>query len=163
MKKLNFGCGTDIKEGWDNVDIQKDKSLTKSFDFDKFPYPIKDNSYDYVYTRNVLEHLKSPDQSLNELWRVCKSNAIIEISVPYYNNKGAYSDMQHKHYFSDSTFICFVNEEKKINKKRKFEIIEIKLIPTNVGKLFPKIIRNKIAIFIGGMIAQVEVRLKVKK
>ncbi len=49
MKKLNFGCGHDIKRGWDNVDLQKDKRLTNSFDFNKLPYPIKSNTYDYIY------------------------------------------------------------------------------------------------------------------
>lgn len=34
MKRLNFGCGSNIREGWDNVDRQ-------DFDFNEFPYPIK--------------------------------------------------------------------------------------------------------------------------
>jgi hypothetical protein len=33
MKKLNFGCGEDIKEGWDNIDIQSSKKIKKNISF----------------------------------------------------------------------------------------------------------------------------------
>lgn len=163
MKKLNFGCGSEIWEDYDNVDIQKSPKVTKSFDFNKFPYPIKDNVYDYVYSRSVLEHLKEPDKVLRELWRICKPNAIIEIIVPYYNNKSAVSDMQHKHFFSDTTFKVFVDEGSIINKKGLFKIDFIELVPTIIGKFIPRIIREKLDLFMSGLISYVHVKLKVIK
>ena len=163
MKKLNFGCGDEIWQDYDNVDIQKSSKITKSFDFNKFPFPIKDDTYDYVYSRSVLEHLEEPDQTLNELWRICKPNAIIEIIVPYYNNKSAVSDMQHKHFFSDTTFLIFVNEACVINKKHKFKIDFMELVPTNIGKFIPKAIRNKLSLFISGLISYVHVKLRIIK
>ena len=30
MKKLNFGCGTDLREGWDNIDIQKNPKISEA-------------------------------------------------------------------------------------------------------------------------------------
>ena len=163
IKKLNFGCGKEIWEGFDNVDIQKDKRLTQSFDFNKFPYPIKDNVYDYVWAQCILEHLEEPDKALKELWRVCKPNAIIEIIVPYYNNKSAVSDMQHKHFFSDATFIVFVNETTTINKKGQYEIEQLELVPTIIGKFIPKVIREKLSLLFGGIISYVHVKLRVIK
>ena len=47
MRKLNFGCGRDIKKGWDNCDKQEGKGII-TFNADKFPYPFKDNTYDYI-------------------------------------------------------------------------------------------------------------------
>ena len=47
MKKLNFGCGRKIKKKWDNCDVQKGAPI--SFDFNKFPYPLKSNTYDYIW------------------------------------------------------------------------------------------------------------------
>lgn len=163
MKKLNFGCGDLIWGGYDNVDIQKSPKITKSFDFNKFPYPIKDNTYDYVWSRSVLEHLEEPDKVLRELWRICKKNAIIEIIVPYYNNKSAFSDMQHKHFFSDATFKIFVDEGAVINKKRYYKIEHLELVPTIIGKFFPKKLREKLSLFFGGLISYVHVKLKVNK
>jgi len=163
MKKLNFGCGADIKKGWDNVDIQESPKLTKSFDFNKFPYPIKDDIYDYIYVKNVLEHLNEPDKVLDELWRICKPKAIIEIIVPHYTNKGAYSDMQHKHFFNEDCFKLLEEQRTIINKKGKFEILSLELTPTIVGKFFPRLIREKLALFINGLLSQIHVKLKILK
>ncbi len=162
MKKLNFGCRMGLKEGYDNVDNNRFGSK-KKFDFNKFPYPIEENKYDYVYSNEMLEHLDEPDRVLEELWRICKPNAIIEIIVPYYNNKGAYSSMEHKHYFSDVTFKLFVEERKSKDDKVNFEIESLKLVPTIAGKFFPNFLRNKLSLFIGGLIARIEVRLRVLK
>ncbi len=163
MRKLNFGCGNDIREEWDNVDIQKSNKLTKSFDFNKFPYPIKENTYEYIFLKNVLEHLEEPDKVIDELRRICKKDAIIEIIVPHYTNKGAYSDMQHKHYFNEIAFKLLEEPITIINKSRKFEIMELKITPTVVGIFFPKILREKLALLINGLLSQIHVKLKVIK
>jgi len=163
MKKLNFGCGDEIWKDWDNVDIQKNPKLTKSFDFNIFPYPIKENTYDHIFTSQVLEHLQEPDKVLLELHRICKPDALIRIQVPYYNNKGASGNMQHLHYFSDETFRDFVEERKVIDKKQKFEIVRIILTPTIAGKFMPKKLREKLSLFLGGLISKVDAELRVKK
>ena len=163
MKKLNFGAGSTILSGWDNIDIQKSLKITMSFDFNKFPYPLKDNTYDFIHIDNVLEHLNSPDKVLDELWKKSKNNTIIRIIVPYYNNKGASGSMQHKCYFSDHTFKDYVEERKQIEKKEKYKIKKLILIPTKVGKKMPKKLREKLSLFIGGLISKVYIELKVVK
>jgi len=162
-KKLNFGCGKDIRKGWDNVDIQKGVEVFKSFNFNIFPYPLKENSYDYVLVNQVLSYL-NPRKTLFELHRLCKPDAIIHIEVPYYNNKGAFNDMEHLHYFSDLTFKILANDPEMIDDINKFEIIKLELIPTIVGKfIYFKWLREKLALFFGGLISQVHVDLRVIK
>ncbi len=170
MKKLNFGCGktANYHEFADfyNVDIQTHEKVDKVFDFDKFPYPIKSNIFDYIWSRSVLEHLREPDKALEELWRICKNNAIIEIIVPSYNNKSAYAHFQHKGFFSDATFMNYVRDEDNVNYpnvKKKFEIVYLENVPTHIGKIFPRLIRNKIAVFINGIVSYVHIKLKVIK
>ena len=163
MKKLNFGCGTDIKDGFDNVDIQEGEGINKSFDFNVFPYPIKDNTYDYVYHHMVLEHIKDRERTLHELHRICKNGAIIESWVAYWNNKGAWNDMTDQRPFSEVTFQTFVNNTTRHNYKKKFEIVKIYLEPTIVGKFMPRIIRNKLSLFLCGLIGRVRVDMEVIK
>ena len=55
--KLNFGCGKDIRVGWDNVDILECKDIFKSFDFNKFPYPLKEDYYDYILMKQIINFL----------------------------------------------------------------------------------------------------------
>lgn len=157
MKKLNFGTKFEIKEGYDNYSYDKNSKYCK-FSFNSFPYPIKDNTYDYIYSNETLEHLNEPEKVLKELHRISKKEAIIKIIVPYYNNKGAYSNMQHQHYFSDTSFIIFIKENPNI-----FEIKSLKLIPSSIGKFLPRFIRNKLSLFISGLIALVDVELRVLK
>ncbi len=172
IKKCNFGCGYDIKEGWDNADVvERTKGINLIFDFNKIPYPIEDNTYDYVLAEQILEHLFEPQKVLYELHRICKKNAIIRVGVPYYNNKSSYTQMEHKIHFSDMSFITLDKEmwekvgihEGWDNEKQYFKIIYLDLNPTGVGKLMPKKLREKLSLFIGGLINGVNVELKVLK
>ena len=82
-----------------------------NFDFNKFPYPFKENTYDYILVKSVLFALEDIVKVLNELWRISKPNALIEINEAYYNNKGAFNDISAKNYFSDSTFRVLIKEK----------------------------------------------------
>ena len=162
MKKLNFGCGRDIKEGWDNCDIQKNKDIIYCC-ADVFPYPFKDNVYDCILLNYCLCYFERMDKVLFELWRIAKPNAIIEINDAYFNNKGASTDIQTKHYITDFTFKAFVNEPCIVNKKKMFQIVKLKLIPTWVGRFMPKSLREKLSVFWGGLISQIHIKLRVLK
>jgi len=136
MKKLNFGCWNDIKEDYDNVDM-------KDFDFNVFPYPIKDETYDYILFKNVIEHLDYPFRVLKELHRILKPNGTIEIITSHHNDETAYSSLQHKHYFNEYAFENFIY----YNPIFKIESLEVK--PTVLGMFFPRYIRNYVARHIG--------------
>ena len=162
MHKLNFGCGADIRRGWDNVDIQKSSKLTQSFDFNEFPYPLKHNYYHYVLMNQVIEHLLYPDRTLVELHKFCQNGALIHIETPHYTNKGAFNDMQHLHFFNENAFKNFVDSHVLID-KRKFKIKELIITPTIVGKFIPQFLRNKISLFINGLHSQIHCTYEIVK
>jgi len=163
MKKLNFGCGNDIRLGWDNCDVQGGKGVI-SFDFDAFPYPLKNNTYDLIYSCSVLQMLDRPDRVLNELWRIAKKGASIKIEVPYWNNKGAYNDIQTKHLFNENSFINFVEQKPcRIDMIRKFRVIKLIKHVTSIGMMIPESIRRKIDLFVGGLYSNIEIELEVVK
>jgi len=165
--RLNFGCGKKIKQGWYNVDLQKGKGIQKSFDFDKFPYPLKHDSFSFILLDNVLEHLNDPKRVLEELYNCSKADAQIMIKVPYYNCKGAYNDITHKHFFNETTFDNMINPEKHYGVRdqdnKKFKIMYVKLIPTRFGKLFPRFIRKQVSYVLGEVFKEIEVSLIVMK
>lgn len=168
MKKLNLGCGRRIKpkeKGWVNVDIQKGKNVDKSFDFEKFPYPFENNTFDYVYIDNVLEHLDDIPKVMEELWRICKNNAIIEIIVPYWNHSVAYNDVTHRHYFNTRAFeiLCDYENRYKIEPKMRFELMEVEKIPGNIKGKIPRPILNFLDKFLHSMFIEINAKIKVKK
>jgi len=107
IKKLNFGCGRDIKKGFLNVDIKNLPGIDKVFDFNKFPYPIKDNTFDYILAKHVLEHMEDWVRCMEELHRISKPNAIVEIHVPHFASVSAYMDPTHRRCFSVLSFQYF--------------------------------------------------------
>lgn len=165
MKKLNFGCGRDIRKGWTNVDGQKSKGVDKSFDFEKFPYPFKENTFDYVLIDNVLEHINNPRKVLEELWRICKKDAKIEIIVPYYNSYYAYADVTHVNFFNEIAMEQLIEGDTYSlnNEDKKFDIIKLNSVPQRFFKYFPKKILNILKRFFGNIIVTLEVEAKVLK
>ena len=162
MKKLNFSCGNDIKKGWDNCDSQKSNKVIYC-NADKFPYPFKDNSYDYILLKQCLNLFENPRKVIEELRRISIGGGVIEIEVAYYNNKGAFTDLDTRHWFNEQSFFKYLENNCRIKKENYFKLIELKLIPTLVGKFFPEYLRNKLNLFISGLISQIHLKLKVIK
>jgi len=163
MKKLNFGCGNDIRKDWTNVDSQKRKRVDFSFDFVKDKYPFKDSEFDYVLLDNVLEHLPNPQEIMKKIWRICKEEAIVEIIVPYYNSYWAHSDPTHVNYFNENCMdqTLKVRTYENNNKKELYEIIELKSVPQRFLKWIPMPILNVLKRFLGNIIVELRVKAKV--
>lgn len=168
--KLNLGCGKDIKktnieEKWINLDVIELEGVDVVHDLEIYPLPFKNNTFDYVYADNVIEHLDDITKIMKELHRICKNRATIEIKVPYYNSKGAYNDVTHKHYFNSTCFEPFYTKKHRSEYDiNSFNLIEIKFIPTRLGKLFfPNKIRMLASSVFGEILSAIELKLEVKK
>lgn len=165
MKKLNFGCGKDIREDCVNVDITKFNGVDKTFNFNHFPYPFFKNEFDEIYSDNVIEHLNDVTAVMKELHRITRSNGIIRIIVPYYNCYGAYNDVTHKHYFSHLAFEPFYKRSRgNYFIREKFVLKKIKLIPTRIGRLLLfDFLRKPLSFIFGQIIMAIDIELYVKK
>ena len=105
--KLNIGCGKDIRKGFVNLDILKLPGVDVVWNLNKTPWPFKDNSFDYVTAVSTLEHVKDLIKTMEEIHRICKDKAIVDIRVPHFSSLGAYIDPTHKIFFSYYTFDYF--------------------------------------------------------
>lgn len=125
--KLNLGCGEDYREGWINLDFNKKIKADIYADIEK-KLPFKDNTFDYVYAEHVMEHVRNLIQLMEELKRICKSGAIIEIRVPHASSMPAYQDPTHVRFFTYRTFDYF-SDDKSLGfyDLPKFEIVSKKL------------------------------------
>ena len=108
MRKLNLGSGPNSAKGWINYDwgllpligklrlntmLVKLGLLDKSYDW-KWPkitlvnikndLPDEDESVDYIYCSNVLEHFEKYESTavLKECQRVLKKDGIVRVIVP---------------------------------------------------------------------------------
>lgn len=118
-KKLNLGAGEDYREGWINVDNRGNVKKDTAWDINKFPYPFKDDTFNYALLSMVLEHVEEPIKVLKEIIRVCKHDAVIKVIVPHANSYANNSDLQHKARFTEHTFNLFHLTEYEIYEIRQ--------------------------------------------
>ena len=94
--KLNLGCGRDIRQGWLNVDKVALSEGVRICDLERTPWPWPDNEFEEVCASHVLEHLPDKMEVIEELWRVCKHEARIEIRLPAWNHPLLWQDPTHR-------------------------------------------------------------------
>ena len=85
VKKLQLGCGGNylIHRGWLDTDFNPLAQHVLRLDASQ-PFPFPDNSFDYVYSEHMIEHLPYAGgvNMLLESFRVMKPGARIRITCP---------------------------------------------------------------------------------
>jgi ubiquinone/menaquinone biosynthesis C-methylase UbiE len=93
--KINIGAGDQKIEGFISVDYDSNCNPDYVVNIEKDPLPFPDNSVDQVIIHHVLEHLgEGYFHFLQELYRVCRHGAMIDILVPH---------PRHDYYLNDPT------------------------------------------------------------
>ena len=107
MKILDFGCGRKKYPGSIGIDMAPNSAADIKCNVDKFPYPMKDNTFDFIWSHHSLEHVTDIFKTLEEIYRIAKPNAIIEVHVPHAIQAGAMAHLDHKRTFKTDTFDIF--------------------------------------------------------
>lgn len=107
MKKLNLGCGTDVRKDWINLDIAPLPGVDVVHDLKILPLPFESGTFDYVLCNDILEHFLDYAPLLAEIHRVLKTGGDVEIKVPHYTYSRAYADPTHLRFFSVELFEFF--------------------------------------------------------
>nr|WP_242016820.1 glycosyltransferase [Trichocoleus sp. FACHB-46] len=101
--RLDLGCGVWKAEGFVGVDVSGGPEVDVIADLNRrFPFP--DNSVDEIKAHDVIEHLKNNIHSMNEIWRVCKPYARVDVRVPSTDGRGAFQDPTHISFWNLNSF-----------------------------------------------------------
>jgi len=100
VTRLDIGCGNNKTPGSIYLDVDKDANPDILHDLNIFPYPIEDNSIDEVVAKHIIEHLDDPQEFVNELFRILKPGGTAFIETPHFTSYVAYSEVQHKLFYS---------------------------------------------------------------
>ena len=144
MKKLNLGCGRDIKEGYINVDMEKLPGVDIVANVEK-GLPIEDNSIDEVYTAHFLEHVYDLHGVIEEIYRICKDKAKVIIRVPHFTTNTYEFHIRPMRYMS---FMDYTDEGGMHADTNWFKVKKRKLVfggfykPFQFLNLLPKIYEN---------------------
>ena len=97
---LDVGCGSAKLPGATGLDISADTHADIVHDLDAYPYPIGDSSFDQILLQDVIEHVSEPIRVFEELHRIARPGASIQLRTPHFSSVLAYGDPTHRHYFS---------------------------------------------------------------
>ncbi len=174
VKKLNIGCGKDIKKDYINLDKAKAPGVDVIHDIDQYPWPFEDNYFDEVYGRDVIEHVKDLFKAMMEIKRICKDDAVVRLIVPYWHSSGAFY-LHHNYFFNIDSMKFFTEKGRTYDSYYGFSLEKIKLIPSKIGrlippfpvpkKLFPNILnfRHLISYLLGEIVVKIDFTLRVIK
>lgn len=102
-RRLNVGCGNDIRPGWLNLDLV-DYGGNTVCDLNRFPWPFPNSHFEEVYASHVLEHMANFNAVVTEIWRVSKPGALFVVRVPFFLSTKFYSEPDHRIPFGIRSF-----------------------------------------------------------
>lgn len=138
--RLDVGCGNSKKKGFIGIDIIPLEGVDIVHDLNQFPYPIDSNTIDEIWMDNVLEHLNKPMLVMEELYRICRSNAKVTIAVPYFRSFYAIIDPTHCNFFGVYWFNYF-DPSHIFHKKYQYSKAQFKLEKLEFDREFKKNMR----------------------
>jgi len=97
---LDVGCGSAKWSGAVGLDVSPETEADVVHNLDKRPYPFEDDTFDHVLMQDVIEHVEAPIAVMEELHRICRPGARIQLRTPHFSSVLAYGDPTHRHYFS---------------------------------------------------------------
>ena len=137
MKILDMGCGNKKVKGAIGIDHNKDSQADVIHDLNKFPWPLKSNYFDDIYATHSLEHLGNTLAVMNEIHRVAKPGAIVNIWSPHFSSALAWDDPTHYKAFTLRTFEHDLLKSKfKLKKKELHWSLRIEDQPNYLIKSF---------------------------
>jgi predicted SAM-dependent methyltransferase len=83
VRKLQIGTGSQPLEGWLNTDLAPERPKVIFMDATR-RFPLPDNSFEYIFTEHIIEHLSYQDgrAMLKESLRVLRPGGRMRIATP---------------------------------------------------------------------------------
>ena len=154
MIDVELGCGENKKHADAiGVDVLDLPGVDLVGDVYEVLNNLPDNCVNHVWSYHFLEHVDNVSLILNELARVCASNASVDFVVPHFSNPFFYSDPTHQKTFGLYTFSYYCVDEiftrtvPKYGYDPKFKITSVRLVfksyrPNYVRHAFKKIVES---------------------
>lgn len=146
--KINIGAGDVKYEDYVTIDYDELSNPDCVVDLEKENLPFEDSTVEAVIAHHILEHLGDGYfHCLQELYRVCKHGAIIDIKVPHPRHDAFLADPTHRRPITVMGLRMFSQKFNSLCKEQKFptsrlgeyykvdfEILNFKYVPDENAK-----------------------------
>jgi SAM-dependent methyltransferase len=121
VTRIELGCGSNKREGFYGLDIVQSPVTDCRIDLERDSLPFANDSIEYVYSSHTLEHLSYWSKMLQEIVRVCKHDAVVEIWTPYGPSRDACL-IGHLYFVNESHWrhICYEHDRNYLQDVRGY-------------------------------------------
>src|SRR5712691_2762742 len=166
-RRLNLGCGIDIKPGHLNADRVRLPGVDLVFDANRHPFPFRDSVFDEIYLSHVLEHLSDTVGTMEEIHRIARPGALVTVHVTRYKHANAVMGPTHVRFCAEQSFYYFGKNDKSYYSKARFDVIRVEKqydyhIERYVGLPFPRLL-PWVERYLDGTVVQLTFHLQARK
>jgi acetyltransferase-like isoleucine patch superfamily enzyme/SAM-dependent methyltransferase len=109
LVKVDLGCSSRKAAGYIGVDICPVPGVDIVADLSQH-FPFEDSSVDEIRAHDTIEHLPDRIHTMNEIWRIGKPGALVDLLVPSTDGRGAFQDPTHISFWNLNSFQYFAVE-----------------------------------------------------
>jgi SAM-dependent methyltransferase len=118
--KLNLGSGTDIRQGYVNLDVAALPGVDVVHDLANLPLPFDDDVFSEILAKDILEHIDWIPV-LRDLHRVLAPGGRLMLTSPHFTSPAVWIDPTHRTGFSIDTFEFFVSGGRYVGRAYYFD------------------------------------------
>jgi SAM-dependent methyltransferase len=107
MRVLNVGSGRRSIDNGVTVDRVAETGPDIVHDLDRYPWPFEDDYFDVIYCLEVIEHLRDIVKAMEEMHRISRNGARVQIATPHFSCANSYTDPTHLHHLGYFSFDYF--------------------------------------------------------
>jgi predicted SAM-dependent methyltransferase len=158
---IDLGCGPHKIPGSFGVDRIPSPNVDLVCDLERF-LPLKTDCVDAVHASHLLEHIHNLVGLMEEIYRVCRTGALVDIEVPYFTSRGAFRDPTHVHFISEETFQYF-EFPAAYDIKTNFKIEKVEYQYRTFFRYFPRFLQKIFRRHLWNVVDNMRITLEVVK
>lgn len=158
---LDLGCGPHKRSGAFGFDRRPQPGVNVACNIED-PLPLRNECADLVYMSHVIEHVTNLVGLMEDVYRVCKPGAAVEIVVPYYTSRGAFRDPTHVRYITEDTFQYF-EPPTDYGIRTDFSIEKIVYEFRKPFRWFPRYLQKRCRRYLWNVVDNMHVTLRARK
>ncbi|MCX7840454.1 MAG: class I SAM-dependent methyltransferase [Anaerolineae bacterium] len=108
MRILDVGCGNAKIPGAIGIDVNPHTAADILCDLNQSSLPFADDTFDRIVCNHIVEHVADFIRFVEEVHRVARAGASVEIVTPHFTNRFSYTDPTHLRHLSFFSFDYFV-------------------------------------------------------